>query len=220
LLFDADVTVPIRHGQIDFNDATVEHVGPDSRMGVSRLGFYVDAPNGRSYLYQFASAPLAGVEFERRGALLSPWVSERGKLQLQAFAESMLRQGFGGPGQGLTEQARLLLGRTALSGEVQLGDGRFAVPGLQVHMEGRSEGRNAVGLRSEAVGRGLTVEMASLSARNAGAKWKGAQLACDEITARFKLQLFVEGRQMRFVLELDSGTVVGPRLDLRRHESV
>ncbi|MGK6310507.1 hypothetical protein [Variovorax sp. DT-64] len=222
LLFDAEVTVPVRHGQIDFNDATVEHVGPDSRMGVSRLGFYVDAPNGRSYLYQFASAPLAGVEFERRGALLSPWVSERGKLRLQAFAESMLRQGLGGHdhGQGLTEQARLLLGRTALSGEVQLGDGRFAVPGLQVQMEGRSEGRNAVELCSEAVGRGLTLEMASLSARDAVAKWKGVQLACDQITARFKLQLFVEGRQMRFVLELENGKLAGPRLDLRRPESV
>jgi hypothetical protein len=215
LLFDADVTVPVRHGQIDFNDATVEHVGPDSRMGVSRLGFYVDAPNGRSYLYQFASAPLAGVEFERRGALLSPWVSERGKLRLRAFAESMLRQGLGGHdhGQGLTEQARLLLGRTALSGQVQLGDGRLAVPGLQAQMEGRSEGRNAVELCSEAVGRGLTVEMASLSARNAVAKWKGAQLACDEITARLKLRLFVEGQQMRFVLELENGKVARPRLD-------
>ncbi|VTU19290.1 hypothetical protein H6CHR_01152 [Variovorax sp. PBL-H6] len=214
LLFDADVTVPIRHGQIDFNDATVEHVGPDSRMGVSRLGLYVDAPNGRSYLYQFTSAPIAGVEFERRGALLSPWVSERGKLELQPFAQSMLRQGRGGQGQGLTEQARLLLGRTALSGEVQLGDGRFAVPGLQVQMEGRSEGRNAVGLRSEAVGRGLAVEMASLAARNAVAKWKGAQLACDEIAAGLKLQLFVDGRQVHFALELEHGKVAAPRLDL------
>ncbi|CAN7676631.1 hypothetical protein LJR161_005350 [Variovorax paradoxus] len=136
LLFDADVTVPIRHGQIDFNDATVEHVGPDSRMGVSRMGIYVDAPNGRSYLYQFAAAPLAGVVFEHRGILLGPWVSERGKLQLQTFAESMLRQGRRGPGQGLTQQARLLLGRTSLSGELRLGEGLVAVPGLQVHLEG------------------------------------------------------------------------------------
>lgn len=212
LLFDADVTVPIRHGQIDFNHATVEHVGPDSRMGVSRLGFYVDAPNGRSYLYQFASAPIAGVEFERRGALLSPWVSERGNLRLQAFAESMLRQSRGGHGHGITEQARLLLGRTALSGEVQLGDGLLAVPGLQAHLEGRGEGRNAIGLRSEAVGRGFTVEIASLSARNAMAQWTGAQVGCDEIAARLKLQLFVEGSQMRFVLDLENGKVAGPRL--------
>ena len=136
MLFDAEVTVPIRHGQIDFNDATVEHVGPDSRMGVSRLGLYVDAPNGRSYLYQFASAPLTGVEFERRGALLSPWVSERGKLRLQPFVEALLRQADGGQSQGLTQQARLLLGRTALAGEVQLSDGLFAVPGMQAQHRG------------------------------------------------------------------------------------
>ena len=217
LLFDADVTVPIRHGEVDFNDATVEHVGPDSRMGVSRLGLYVDAPNGRSYLYQFASAPLAGVEFERRGALLSPWVSERGKLHLKAFAETMLRQLGGGLRQGLTEQARLLLGRTALSGEVRLGDGRFAVPGLQVHLDGHAEGRNALALRSEALGQGLGVELASLSARDAAADFRGARLACDRITARIKLQLLADGPRMRFVLEMENCKLARPRLEAAAH---
>lgn len=220
LLFDAEVTVPIRKGQIDFNDATVEHLGPDSRMGVSRLGLYVDAPNGRSYLYQFASAPLAGVEFERRGALLSPWVSERGKLYLKAFAETMLRQSGGGQDQGLTEQARLLLGRTALSGEVQLGDGLFAVPGLQVRLEGRGEGRNAVGMHSDALGQGLAIEMAALSAGNAVANWRGAQLGCDRITARLKLQLSVDGPHMRFILDIGNCKVAGTRVDLRPRPGV
>jgi hypothetical protein len=213
LLFDADVTVPLRHGQIDFNDATVEHVGPDSRMGVSRLGLYVDAPNGRSYLYQFASAPIAGVEFERRGALLSPWVSERGKLHLQPFAEAMLRQCIGGAAQGLTEQARLLLGRTALSGQVQLGDGLLAVPGAQARMKGRAEGRNAIGLSSEALGRGLAAEMPSFSATDAAATWKGAQLACDSVTARLKLQLLVEGAHMRFAIGIDDCKLAGLRVE-------
>lgn len=220
LLFDAEVTVPIRQGQIDFNDATVEHLGPDSRMGVSRLGLYVDAPNGRSYLYQFASAPLSGVEFEHRGALLSPWVSERGKLYLKAFGETMLRHSGGGPGQGVTEQARLLLGRTALSGEVQLGDGLLAVPGLQVRLEGRGEGRNAVGMHSDALGQGLAIEMASLSAANAVADWRGAQLGCDRITARLKLQLVVDGPHMRFILDIGNCKVAGARVDLRPHRDV
>ena len=216
LLFDAEVTVPIRHGRIDFNDATVEHVGPDSRMGVSRLGLYVDAPNGRSYLYQFASAPLMGVEFERRGALLSPWVSERGKLQLQAFAEALLRQAGGGQSQGLTQQARLLLERTALSGEVQLSDGLFAMPGVQAHTEGRGDGRNAVRLHSQAVGSGLSFEMASLAVRDAVARWAGVHLRCDRIAARLKLQLVAGGPPMRFVLELQNVKVVGPRLERRQ----
>ncbi|MDM0005469.1 hypothetical protein QTI51_19595 [Variovorax sp. J22G73] len=213
LLFDADVTVPVRHGQIDFNDATVEHVGPDSRMGVSRLGLYVDAPDGRSYLYQFASAPLAGVEFEQRGALLSPWVSERGKLQLQAFAESMLRQGVAAQGQGLTEQARVLLGRTALSGEVQLGDGLLAAPGLQAELQGRAEGRNAIALHAKAVGQGVTAEVASLSARNAIAKFARGQLRCDQLAASLKLQLVSDGKQLRFALDMASATLTAPRVE-------
>lgn len=213
LLFDADVTVPVRHGQIDFNDATVEHVGPDSRMGVSRLGLYVDAPDGRSYLYQFASAPLAGVEFEQRGALLSPWVSERGKLQLQAFAESMLRQGVAAQGQGLTEQARVLLGRTALSGEVQLGDGLLAAPGLQAELQGRAEGRNAIALHAKAVGQGVTAEVASLSARNAVAKFARGQLRCDQLAASLKLQLVSDGKQLRFALDMASATLTAPRVE-------
>ncbi|MDQ0040378.1 hypothetical protein [Variovorax boronicumulans] len=213
LLFDADVTLPLRGGQIDFNDATVEHVGPDSRMGVSRLGIYVDAPDGRSYIYQFASAPLAGVTFERRGALLSPWISERGKLQLQAFAESMLRSGRGQGGSGLTEQARLLLGRTSLSGDLQLGDGVFALSGLQGRLEGRDAGRNRIGLHSEAVGRGVMAEIDSLSVRDAAAAAKNAHLRCDTLQAKLKLQLVSEGAEMRFVLDLGSGTAAGLRFD-------
>ena len=214
LLFDADVTVPIRLGQIDFNDATVEHVGPDSRMGVSRMGLYVDAPNGRSYVYQFASAPLAGVAFEHRGALLGPWVSERGKLQLQPFAESILRQRRSGPNEGLTQQARLLLGRTAMSGKVQLGDGLLSVPGLQVHLDGRGAGRNAVELHSEAVGRGLTLKLAAWSARDMRARRRGTQLACASATAQAELQLLVDDAQLRFALSLDQGKATGLRIDL------
>lgn len=219
LLFDADVTVPIRHGLVDFNDATVEHVGPDSRMGVSPLGFYVDAPNGRSYLYQFASAPLAGVEFERRKSLIGPWISERGKLRLRPFAESMLRQGLGSQAQGLTAQARTLLGRTALSGELRLGDGLLALPGLQVSMDGHEQGLNTVVLRSESVGRGLGAEIAALSAREIAASWGGAQLAGGAVTAKLGVQVVVEGDTLRFVLAAANGRITAPRIGFAAGES-
>ena len=213
LMFDADVTVPIRQGRIHFNDATVEHVGPDSRMGVSRMGFYVDAPNGRSYLYQFPTAPVRGVEFERRGAMLGPWVTDRGQLELQAFGEWLLAHALGGRGLGVTEQARLLLGRTALSGEVQAGDGRFAAPGVQADLVGRAEGRNAVRIHSEAVGQGLTVEMSALSAREAVLHAKGLQVRCGEVAARLTLQLFLEGGQLQSRFTLASMNLSGLRLE-------
>ena len=217
LIFDADVTVPIRQGLVRFNDAKVEHVGPDSRMGVSRMGLYVDAPNGRSYLYQFPAAPVAGVEFERRGAMRGPWsVSDRGSLRLQPFGEGMLRQGPIGHGLGLTEQARMLFERTAVKGDVQLGDGRFAGAGMQADLWGRSERRNAVHVHSDAVGRGVTAQIASLSVRNASLQALGLQLACDDVAGSLTLRLLSENKQLRFALDVPTLKLSG----LRVHPSV
>lgn len=213
LSFDAQVKVPIRQGRIDFGDATVEHVGPDSRMGVSRMGIYVDAPNGRSYLFQFSSPPVAGVEYEKRGAVLGPWVTDRGRLQLQAFGEWLLRQPRSGKGMGFTEQARLLFERTAASGDVQLGDGKIAAPGVQGEMAGRAEGHNAVRLHSQAVGRGVTVEMPSLLVRNAALGSATAQLQCDSVAGALTLQALVDGKQLRFELTLPNMKLSALRLD-------
>ncbi|HEX7890509.1 MAG TPA: hypothetical protein VF522_14195 [Ramlibacter sp.] len=213
LVFDADVTVPIRQGQIDFGDATVEHVGPDSRMGISRMGLYVDAPNGRSYLYQFSAAPLAGVEFEERGALLGR-VSDRGSLRLQEFAEGVLLQGPSGAGQGFTAQTRQLLDRTALSGEVRLGDGKVAAPGAQAELVGRAQGRNTIRLHSEAVGRGIGAELAALSVQDAALDAMGLQARCKEITGSVVLRLSVEGGQLQFALDIAELKISG--LHLRR----
>lgn len=213
LSFDAQVKVPVRQGQIDFGDATVEHVGPDSRMGVSRMGIYVDAPNGRSYLYQFSSPPVAGVQYEQRGAMLGPWVTDRGRLHLQAFGEWLLRQPRGGKGMGFTEQARLLLERTAVSGDVQLGDGKMAAPGVQAEIAGRAEGHNAVRLHSRAVGRGVTVEMPSLLIRDAAVGAAAAQVHCASIAGALTLEFSVDGTQLRFEFTLPNMKLTALRLD-------
>jgi hypothetical protein len=201
LVFDADVTVTIRQGQVDFNDAKVEHVGPDSRMGVSKLGIYVDAPNGRSYLYQFSPAPVAGVQYEQRNAFLGQRVSDRGKLQLQPFAEATLGQTGGPAGAGVTDQARALLERTALTGFVQLGDARFVAPGVQADLSGRAGGANVVRLHSPAVGRELALDVAALSIRQAVFGGRGTRLDCGEITGAVQLRLVAEGTQWRFEAE-------------------
>lgn len=212
LLFDADVTVPVRHGGITFSDTSVEHVGPDSRMGVSRLGLYVDAPNGRSYLYQFPSTPVAGVEYEKRGALLGPWVTHRGSLQLQPFLESLLHQPPAGQALRFTEQARQLFDRTSVSGDLQLGDGSIAAPGVRAELAGRAGRRNAVRVHSEAVGRGITIDLASFLARNAVLGAGGMQVHCDEVAGALVLRLLVESAQVRFAFELATMKATGLRL--------
>ena len=213
LMFDADVMVPVRDGAIDFGTATVEHVGPDSRLGASRLGLYVDAPNGRSYLCQFPSAPVAGVEYERRDALPGPWESDRGKLKLQDFVQGLLAQSHAGTGMGFTEQARLLLERTSLAGELRLGDGHVAGPGLQADLAGRAQGSNVVRLQSPAVGRGLTAEIATLAVRQAMLNAQGIRLACADLTGSLTLRALVDAGQVRIELGLENVRMTGLRLE-------
>jgi hypothetical protein len=212
LMFDADVTVPIGQGQVDFDKAAVEHVGPDSRMGVSPLGVYVDAPNGRSYLYQFPETPVAGVEFEKRGALLGPWVTGRGRLQLQPFAEGFVPQGVGAAAQGVTAPSRVLLERTALSGHVQLGDGRVAAGSFEAELAGRAERHNLLRVHSPALGQGVRIEVPSLSMRNAAWSAPGLQLRIDEIAGAFTLQLARQGAQLGFELDCAQLRIKGLRL--------
>ncbi|WP_374674851.1 hypothetical protein [Ideonella sp.] len=189
-LFDADVTVPVRDGAVDFDDVAVAHVGPDSRMGVSRLGIYVDAPNGRTYLFQFEQPTLAGVQLEQRSSLLGAWVADRGRLALQPFAESLLRQTARlRAGHGPTEQARQLLGRTALRGDLQLGDGELGGPGLRLRLTGRGEGHNAVGLQAQAVGQGLSVTLAHLRAADLALDLPGARLSATALHGRLSARV-------------------------------
>lgn len=166
-LFDADVTVPIRDGAVDFDEVGVAHVGPDSRMGVSRLGIYVDAPNGRTYLFQFEQPTVAGVQLEQRSSWLGAWVADRGRLALQPFVQGLLRQ-TAAPrvGHGPTEQARQLLGRTAVRGDLQLGDGELGGPGARVRLSGRAQGHNQVALQAQAVGQGLGLSLDRLRAED------------------------------------------------------
>lgn len=218
LMFDADVMVPIRQGQVDFNDATVEHVGPDSRLGVSTTGLYLDAANGRSDLYRFPTTPVAGVEVEQRAALLAPWVSDRGKLRLQEFLQGLLQQGAGPAGTGLTGPSRQMLDRASVSGDMQLGDGTLAVPGLRAELVGRAEGRNAVRIRSDAVGRGLAIELLSLSLRNVVLDATGGQVACDEVTGALTLRLRFDNGQLQVGADLAQVRMSGLRVHGRRDD--
>lgn len=160
---DADVTLPIRQGVIDFNRVTVEHAGPDSSMGLSPMGLYVDAPNGRHYLYLFDTTHVPGARFERRG-LLGARVADRGVLALQPLAEAIA----GGATIGeAASHAQGLLARTRFEGRLRLGDGvlRGALGGrtFELTLSAGTPGHNRVELDS-AAGGALVLRMAALSA--------------------------------------------------------
>jgi hypothetical protein len=161
-IFDADVTIPIGGGRIDFNRATVEHIGPDSTMGVSRMGVYVDAPNGRTYLFLFSATHVPGAQFERRdGSLLPGWRGDRGAIDLQPLLEGLL---CGVQIGTLASGTRDMVARTRLSGEFRLGDGVMGDPHRRVVLTGRERGSNHVALSSLPSGQGVLLRLPGLSA--------------------------------------------------------
>jgi hypothetical protein len=166
-VLDADVRLPIESGRIDFNRATVSHFGPDSSLGLSRLGLYVDAPNGRQYLAMLAGSALEGMRFERRGALLGSGVTDRGLLALAPLLQAVI----GGartfrPAAG----AWALLERIRLGGQLHLADGPLGRPERGLVLTGAAAGRNQLTLSGGAGGR-LVLQWSALAASRL--RWSG-----------------------------------------------
>jgi hypothetical protein len=184
-IFDAKVTIPISGGRIDFNRATVEHVGPDSSLGISRTGIHVDAPNGRSYLYLLAATHVPGVSFERRGALLSSWTSDRGAIDLQPFAECVLSGvPVGAPAAGTRE----MLARTRMSAELRLGNGVIGDAGHRLVLTGRELGKNRIELSPAPSGPGFVLRLPELSAGELRFELFGKRLSAAALSAVLSVQ--------------------------------
>ena len=160
-LLDADLRLPIEAGLMDFNRATVSHVGPDSSMGLSRMGVYVDAPNGRQYLAMLSTTHLDGARFEHRGAMLGSLVTDRGALALAPLLQAVL-----GGARPFTPaaDAQALLRRTRIDGRLGLGDGPLGHEGARLVLTGAAAGRNRVELASTAGSGALLLRWPELSA--------------------------------------------------------
>jgi len=165
---DAEITLPITGGRLDFNRVTVEHIGPDSSMGIGPNSIYVDAPNfGRTDLYRFRVAQVPGARHERRGGF-NERVTDRGSLDLQAFAEAMLAAGpSGAPGGIAGPDVEAMLDRTKMSGELRLGDGVVGSERGQLVLAGQAEGKNRISLSAAVLGQRLVLRMPAASASRA-----------------------------------------------------
>ncbi|WP_051243286.1 hypothetical protein [Azohydromonas australica] len=167
-IMDAELGVTIQDGRIDFNRLSVEHIGPDSPMGVSHMGIYADSPKGRDYLYQFTLPHVPGVRFEQRGSLFGARVTDRGSLELKPFVESLLHNAGCGTPQGQPgRNAAPALQRTRLSGELNLGDGVMGTLQQYVELSGQAQGRNRVGVSAASMGRQVVLRLPDLQAARA-----------------------------------------------------
>ncbi|UUX94338.1 hypothetical protein [Aquabacterium sp. J223] len=190
-VLDAEVELPVHGGRLDFGQVTVSHIGPDSVMGASHLGVYVDTPAGRQYLALFGSALPPGVAFEQRGGgLLGPRVRDRGGIDLPAFVAGVL-QPRGGPLVRAAGPSWQALQRTRLEGELQLGDGALAGPGASLRLDGADRGRNRLLLRAAQAGHALSLELPALQGHDLVLERGGQRLTAASVEGRLSVR--VEG---------------------------
>jgi len=182
--FDAEIRVPIASGRIRFDRVVVEHIGPNSSMGLSDMGVYVDAPggSGRIYLVMFGAAHVPGAAFEQRGSLFGSRVTDRGALALQPFAECLLHNTGGTPIAQLAHHVQGTFDRTRLAGELRLGDGAIGTTRHHVMLADRARGKNRVSLSATVLSHQLVLRWPELSASGATFEMFGRQGSTGPIT--------------------------------------
>jgi len=169
--------VPIRQGAVDFNAIVIEHIGPNSLMGVSPAGIHVTGPAGqvRVPLVAFLSPP-PGVSFGTDGGF--PFArGDRGRIDLLPFLHALLESP---PGQPLARPADPnlsgALARTRVKGEVQLGNGTLARGRQRIELAGRAAGKNRCTLDSPSIAQRLVIGVPQFAATAASLALLGREL--------------------------------------------
>ncbi|HJV63684.1 MAG TPA: hypothetical protein VJ743_22235 [Albitalea sp.] len=171
---DAQVTAPISRGHLDFNRVVVEHVGPNSSMGLSRNGLYVDAPDrARTDLFVFTTPDVPGASYEQRAAG-GFRVTDRGGLDIPALVAGVLGTGLRTPlGHMAGNDADRMLERTKLAGQLQLGDGAIGHASDELVLDGRAQGKNCLSVSAAVLGQRLVLRWPELSASRARLRLPG-----------------------------------------------
>jgi hypothetical protein len=184
-IIDAQITIPVVAGRIDFDRVVVEHVGPNSSMGIAREGVYVEAPNrDRTALLRLASPAIPGVRYEQRGGFANLRITDRGSIDLRAFAEALLGAERGAaPWQPPDREVQAMLDRTKLTGELQLADGILGTDTAHVVLAGRSDGKNGIALDAAVLGQRMVVHWPQLAASGASFEWLGLAGRTGDIAA-------------------------------------
>lgn len=205
-IFDAKVTMPIAAGRVDFDRATVEHVGPDSSLGLSPKGLHVDTPTGRTYLYLLTAAQVPGAHFEQPRGLLSPFGGDRGSIDLQPFIEGLLSGlAIGAPAADMLPT----LMRTGLQADIGLGDGAIAAGPDRVVLAGREHGKNRLELSSTAGSRRIAIGVPAFAAGETHLERFGFSMSTGRVIAALGIQLTGSGSPQRVSVVVDELTAQG-----------
>lgn len=189
---DADISIPVRAGRLDFDHVVVEHLGPNSAMGIGRNSIYIDAPNHvRTDLFRFGAPTVPGAVFETRGAgFTGTRVTDRGSIELKTFVEAMLEAPPDRPVGGVAgREVEVMLDRTKLDGELRLGDGAIGTAQHHLSLAGQAQGRNRIGLTAAVLGQRLVVRIPELAADAVVFQLFGRPGRAGAMSASIELQL-------------------------------
>jgi hypothetical protein len=190
-VIDAEILVPVVAGRVDFDRVVVEHVGPNSAIGVAREGVYVEAPHGdRIALVGFARPDIPGVRYEQRGGFAGLRTTDRGSIDVRPFAEAALRAGMADPPWRMpAANVRAMLDRAKLTGDLQLADGMLGSAHDHLVLDGRAEGRNGIALTAAVLGQRLVVRWPDLCASKAQFGMLGRSGVAGAIDASVEMQV-------------------------------
>jgi hypothetical protein len=149
-VFDADVTVPIsprarrlRPGGRSSTSA------PTRRWGSTAPAIYVDAPNGRTYLYRLAAATVAGATYGPQGRL----AARLGGADRSRCSRSSSRCCPACRSARSPRESGEMLARTRIDAELRSGRRRgSATIAFASRSTGRGQGKNRIALFVVAVG--------------------------------------------------------------------
>ena len=192
---DAHIRVPVAHGRVDFNRVVVEHVGPNSSIGLGRNGVYMESPSrARTELFVFDSPQVPGAFYEQRGGLGAMRVTDRGRLDLPVFLAGLLSapapQSWGRPAG---PDVLRMFDRTKLGGELSLGDGRLGTARQHLLLAGHAQGRNRVALSAAVLGQRLVVRIPDLHAASSSFECLGQPGGTGPVCARVEAHLTAWG---------------------------
>ncbi|MCM5678986.1 hypothetical protein M8A51_05510 [Schlegelella sp. S2-27] len=218
---DAEVQLRLRDGRIDFNGVSVEHIGPDSSMGISRGGVYVDSPKlGREYLYLFTANDVPGARFETLSSGRVRRITDRGQLDLRAFVEGLLaQQPHAWPGKLADRHVAGTLDRTRLTAELQLGDGALGAERQHVVLSGRADGKNRVIVSAAVLSHKLVVRMPDMAASAAQFDLPGLTGSSGAVSADVSLRVAGLGGQARPMVALSLGHLRVENLRLQERQA-
>ncbi|HKA20519.1 MAG TPA: hypothetical protein VKN18_19700 [Blastocatellia bacterium] len=193
---DADVNCPIRAGVVDFNKVDLEHLGPNSAMGISPRGIYVDGLSSivfRNYIYERDNIKDATFEvieiIEPSGPddTGSYYIPDRGSLNLKGFLEQMINDPKAASGKAPERLEEL--NRMNLRGELTIDDKSLGTGKHGVTLHGKSAGKNKIKIDAAKLGENLLIEIPEFEASKGKFEAGGKKGETGQITAKIKINV-------------------------------